>query len=136
MLIPVGRESTASQGPTPEAREIAHGAIELEYGTIIESYGEDSLTLKEWKKAEPENTSGLTVSPSTEDDPAFAEFIRGNFEVSTHLGDSKHTVKYKSGRVVYDTGGLLLSVQFWEKEKKASPAFGSSFDDDTMGEEE
>lgn len=112
------------------------------YGEADEVYGTARTTFETWLKLEPGYAlSQAKVTDKNRDDPIYAVFVRGHWEVAgppswgiekTIEGQGEEEapeLAYVAGRALLDKDGNDLGVSAWEEEKPARPAFGEPFND-------
>lgn len=132
LLLTLGSDSTAEFTPVPAA--VASRAVaefESEYGSVERSFGATSASLREWMRLEPSNTSGLAAQDLSSDRSIYVLFVEGKFLIQgPPLSKGGYaSIPASTGRLVFDEGGELLSVQLWSGSRSTDPPIGPAFDD-------
>jgi hypothetical protein len=129
---------TASDTPS-DLRDQALAEVEGEYGKVLSVYAEDDATQADWRKAEPNNTSGLVIEAEEDTKPVHFVFITGDFFANgpaCSVCDGPVGRSFDEGRIVYDDSGQILNLMLWLSTKTGPPRttgvppFGPEYDND------
>ncbi len=106
-------------------------------------YVQATVTMADWRSAEPNNTSGIAVGPDEATEDIYVLFVKGSFIVQGPAvppegplaGVSPSPVTWDEGRIVFDEDGTMLNVRLWDSAKHGGdlgggdPPIGAVYDD-------
>jgi hypothetical protein len=131
---------TGANAPTipQDKRDGVLTEVEGEYGKVLSVFAEDDATQADWRRAEPNNTSGLAIESQEDTKAIHFIFFTGDFFAkgpTCMACDGVQGASFDEGRAVYDDSGQILNLSLWLQRDSnpprttGSPAFGPEFDD-------
>lgn len=115
--------STETAPHTAQDVALAHFGARFD-GDVSEVYASATVTLADWRKAEPNNTSGIAESDE-EGEALHVVFIRGQFTPALGLAPAgsnpESPTVYDAARLIFDDEGNLLGAEVWNAPDRGPP---------------